>query len=186
MGSATGDFASRASSRRYQPSRLFLTVLLLAAFSAAVEGLQYAAAGSTAARTPVQPPHSDIITHDNRLAQNSEDGDPSGENDDGGGNGSCTAYEIAKAGVVGAAVTTVAVPLIVLFGVGLSPCGPVAGGWFAANQGAAISAASTMAWLQSLAMGGNAVAAWIIGCVSAATGGGSGAYLMHLLGCSQE
>ena len=125
-------------------------------------------------------------TETDRTAQNSEDGDPSGENDDGGGNGSCTAYEVAKAGVVGAAVTMIAVPLIVLFGVGLSPCGPVAGGWFAANQGAAISAASTMAWLQSLAMGGNAVAAWIIGCVSAATGGGSGAYLMHLLGCSQE
>ena len=68
MGSATGDFASRASSRRYQPSRLFLTVLLLAAFSAAVEGLQYAAAGSTAARIPVQPPHSDIITHNNRQS----------------------------------------------------------------------------------------------------------------------
>ncbi|RYH24774.1 hypothetical protein EON65_16250 [archaeon] len=50
----------------------------------------------------------------------------------------------------GAAGTALAVGA--LLALGLSPLGPIAGGWFAANMGAGLAAGSTMAMLQSTAM----------------------------------
>ena len=72
---------------------------------------------------------------------------------------------------VGALVLLIAIPLIIYFGFGLGLLGPVAGGWFALNQGAGVAAGGIMAWLQALAMGGNATAAYIIAAVGAAFGG---------------
>lgn len=51
-------------------------------------------------------------------------------------------------GAVGAAVVAGA-----MFAVGLSVLGPIAGGWFAANMGAGLTAGSMMSTLQSIAMG---------------------------------
>lgn len=53
--------------------------------------------------------------------------------------------------------------------VGLSPLGPIAGGYFAANMGAGLVAGSGMALLQSAAM--TATAYWAGGAVGAAAGG---------------
>ena len=53
--------------------------------------------------------------------------------------------------VVGAALAPVA-----LSAIGLSTLGPVAGGWFAANMGAGLTAGSSMALIQSAAMTGAA------------------------------
>lgn len=72
---------------------------------------------------------------------------------------------------MGALVVLIAIPLIIFFGFGLGLLGPVAGGWFALNQGAGLTAGGIMAWLQALAMGGNASAAYIIAAVGAALGG---------------
>jgi hypothetical protein len=72
---------------------------------------------------------------------------------------------------VGALVLLIAIPLIIYFGFGLGLLGPVAGGWFALNQGAGVAAGGIMAWLQALAMGGNATAAYVIAAVGAAFGG---------------
>ena len=72
---------------------------------------------------------------------------------------------------MGALVLLIAIPLIIYFGFGLGLLGPVAGGWFALNQGAGVAAGGIMAWLQALAMGGNVNAAWIIAAVGAAFGG---------------
>ena len=72
---------------------------------------------------------------------------------------------------VGALVLLIALPLIIFYGFGIGLLGPVAGGWFALNQGAGVAAGSMMAWLQALAMGGNATAAFIIGAVSTVLGG---------------
>ena len=44
-----------------------------------------------------------------------------------------------------------------LAAIGLTEIGPTAGGWFAATQGQAIAKGSSLAILQSLAMGGSAV-----------------------------
>jgi hypothetical protein len=57
--------------------------------------------------------------------------------------------------IVLGAVGAVAAPLLVtgaFYAIGLSTVGPIAGGWFAANMGAGLTAGSTMAVLQSAAM----------------------------------
>jgi hypothetical protein len=52
---------------------------------------------------------------------------------------------------IGTGIGMVAAPLFFL-AVGLSPVGPIAGGYFAANMGAGLAAGSTMAGLQAAAM----------------------------------
>jgi len=54
---------------------------------------------------------------------------------------------------IGTIVGLAAVPVLFVV-VGLSPLGPLAGGWFASNMGAGLAAGSTMAGLQSAAMTG--------------------------------
>lgn len=77
----------------------------------------------------------------------------------------------AGGSTVGAAVGLVAVPLAFL-AIGLSPIGPIAGGWFAANMGAGLAAGSTMAGLQAAAMTGAGVgtATGVGGAVGAGVG----------------
>ena len=74
---------------------------------------------------------------------------------------------------VGAGVGAAALP-ITLVALGLSPIGPVAGGWFAANQGAALAAGGAMATMQSMAMFGSVVKSVMIGAGFTATGAGAG------------
>lgn len=57
----------------------------------------------------------------------------------------------AVGAVVGVGIVAVAIPLV-----GLSPLGPVAGGWFAANMGAGLVAGSWMSLAQSVVMTGSA------------------------------
>ena len=68
---------------------------------------------------------------------------------------------------IGTGIGVVAVPLFFL-AVGLSPIGPIAGGFFAANMGAGLAAGSTMAGLQAAAMTGAGVG------TAAAVGGAAG------------
>jgi hypothetical protein len=68
---------------------------------------------------------------------------------------------------IGTGIGVVAVPLFFL-AIGLSPIGPIAGGFFAANMGAGLAAGSTMAGLQAAAMTGAGVG------TAAAVGGAAG------------
>ena len=95
-------------------------------------------------------------------------------------NSSCTTLFYGEVFAIGAVIVIVAIPLLV-WGIGLSLLGPVAGGWFAANMGASISALSFMAFLQSLAMGGNAFAAYIIAVIGGMLGGLSAIEIISLL-----
>ena len=72
---------------------------------------------------------------------------------------------------VGVVTGLVAVPLVFL-ALGLTPIGPIAGGWFAANMGAGVAAGSGMAALQSAAMtgAGYGTAAAVGGTVGAGVG----------------
>lgn len=69
----------------------------------------------------------------------------------------CTISGTSTAIAVGAAIGS-AVVLGTFLAIGLSPIGPIAGGLFAANMGAAVSAGSWMAVAQSAAMTGTAYA----------------------------
>ena len=70
----------------------------------------------------------------------------------------------AAGGVVGVGLATGA-----LFAVGLSSIGPIAGGAFAASQGAGVTAGSLMAIAQSAAMTGSYVGtAWTVGTIAGA------------------
>ena len=73
-------------------------------------------------------------------------------------------------GIAGAAV----LPTFLL-AIGLTPAGPVAGGWFAASQGAGVAAGSWMASWQSMAMFGSLAKSLTVGAGFAATGAGAGA-----------
>ena len=73
-------------------------------------------------------------------------------------------------GLAGAAV----LPTFLL-AIGLTPAGPVAGGWFAASQGAGVAAGSWMASWQSMAMFGSLAKSLTVGAGFAATGAGAGA-----------
>ena len=61
-------------------------------------------------------------------------------------------------GIAGAAV----LPTFLL-AIGLTPAGPVAGGWFAASQGAGVAAGSWMASWQSMAMFGSLAKSLAVG-----------------------
>ena len=89
------------------------------------------------------------------VESNNQDGD--GGNQAGGNNDHIWAA-IGKGTVaVGVGVTVgLALPGLVFGALGLSAAGPVAGGWFAGASGAAIAKGSTMAFIQSAAMGGQA------------------------------
>jgi hypothetical protein len=65
----------------------------------------------------------------------------------------CTAEDAGIATVVGGAVGVVLVGATFL-ALGLTPIGPVAGGWFAANMGAGLAAGSMMSVVQAAAMTG--------------------------------
>jgi hypothetical protein len=95
-------------------------------------------------------------------------------------NSTCTTIYYGEVFGIGALIVVVAIPLI-LWGIGLSLLGPTAGGWFAANMGASLSAGTIMAFLQSLAMGGNAFALWIISVIGALCGGLSAIQIINLL-----
>ena len=73
-------------------------------------------------------------------------------------------------GIAGAAV----LPTFLL-AIGLTPAGPLAGGWFAASQGAGVAAGSWMASWQSMAMFGSLAKSLTVGAGFAATGAGAGA-----------
>ena len=83
-----------------------------------------------------------------------------------GGRGKAT----ITGGIAGAAV----LPTFLL-AIGLTPAGPVAGGWFAASQGAGVAAGSWMASWQSMAMFGSLAKSLTVGAGFAATGAGAGA-----------
>ena len=74
---------------------------------------------------------------------------------------------------VGAGVGAMALPTFLL-AIGLTPIGPAAGGWFAANMGAALPAGGTMATLQSMAMFGKLAKSIMLGVGFSATGAGAG------------
>ena len=61
-----------------------------------------------------------------------------------------------KATVIGGIAGAAVLPTFLL-AIGLTPAGPVAGGWFAASQGAGVAAGSWMASWQSMAMFGSLV-----------------------------
>lgn len=79
----------------------------------------------------------------------------------------------AAAGTTGGAVAGAALGALAVGGtfvlLGLTPLGPVAGGWFAANMGAGLASGGWMALLQSAAMSGTAYG------TAAATGAAAGA-----------
>ena len=77
-------------------------------------------------------------------------------------------------GIAGAAVGAAVLPTFLL-AIGLTPAGPVAGGWFAASQGTGIAAGSWMASWQSMAMFGSLAKSLTVGAGFAATGAGAGA-----------
>ena len=74
---------------------------------------------------------------------------------------------------VGAGAGAMALPTFLL-AIGLTPIGPAAGGWFAANMGAALPAGGTMATLQSMAMFGELAKSIMLGVGFSATGAGAG------------
>ena len=79
-----------------------------------------------------------------------------------------------KATVIGGIAGAAVLPTFLL-AIGLTPAGPVAGGWFAASQGAGVAAGSWMASWQSMAMFGSLAKSLTVGAGFAATGAGAGA-----------
>jgi hypothetical protein len=79
-----------------------------------------------------------------------------------------------KATIIGGIAGAAILPTFLL-AIGLTPAGPVAGGWFAASQGAGIAAGSWMASWQSMAMFGSLAKSLTVGAGFAATGAGAGA-----------
>ena len=79
-----------------------------------------------------------------------------------------------KATVIGGIAGAAVLPTFLL-AIGLTPAGPVAGGWFAASQGAGVAAGSWMASWQSMAMFGSIAKSLTVGTAFAATGAGAGA-----------
>lgn len=67
----------------------------------------------------------------------------------------CSVEDAGIATVVGGAAGVVLIGATFL-ALGLTPIGPLAGGWFAANMGAGLAAGSMMSVLQSAAMTGTA------------------------------
>ena len=79
-----------------------------------------------------------------------------------------------KATIIGGIAGAAVLPTFLL-AIGLTPAGPVAGGWFAASQGAGVAAGSWMASWQSMAMFGSLAKSLTVGAGFAATGAGAGA-----------
>lgn len=79
-----------------------------------------------------------------------------------------------KATIIGGIAGAAVLPTFLL-AIGLTPVGPVAGGWFAASQGAGVAAGSWMASWQSMAMFGSLAKSLTVGAGFAATGAGAGA-----------
>ena len=79
-----------------------------------------------------------------------------------------------KATIIGGINGAAVLPTFLL-AIGLTPAGPVAGGWFAASQGAGVAAGSWMASWQSMAMFGSLAKSLTVGAGFAATGAGAGA-----------
>ena len=75
-----------------------------------------------------------------------------------------------KATIIGGIAGAAVLPTFLL-AIGLTPAGPVAGGWFAASQGAGVAAGSWMASWQSMAMFGSLAKSLTVGAGFAATGG---------------
>ena len=74
---------------------------------------------------------------------------------------------------VGAGVGVLTLPAF-LTAIGLTPAGPVVGGWFAGNMGAGVAAGGIMATLQSMAMLGSVWKAIAIGGAFTTTGAAAG------------
>ena len=79
-----------------------------------------------------------------------------------------------KATIIGGIAGAAVLPTFLL-AIGLTPAGPVAGGWFAASQGAGVAAGSWMASWQSMAMFGSLAKSLAVGAGFTATGAGAGA-----------
>ena len=79
-----------------------------------------------------------------------------------------------KATIIGGIAGAAVLPTFLL-AIGLTPAAPVAGGWFAASQGAGVAAGSWMASWQSMAMFGSLAKSLTVGAGFAATGAGAGA-----------
>ena len=79
-----------------------------------------------------------------------------------------------KATIIGGIAGAAVLPTFLL-AIGLTPAGPMAGGWFAASQGAGVAAGSWMASWQSMAMFGSLAKSLTVGAGFAATGAGAGA-----------
>jgi len=77
-----------------------------------------------------------------------------------------------KATIIGGIAGAAVLPTFLL-AIGLTPAGPVAGGWFAASQGAGVAAGSWMASWQSMAMFGSLAKSLTVGAGFAATGAGA-------------
>ena len=77
-----------------------------------------------------------------------------------------------KATIIGGIAGAAVLPTFLL-AIGLTPAGPVAGGWFAASQGACVAAGSWMASWQSMAMFGSLAKSLTVGAGFAATGAGA-------------
>ena len=77
-----------------------------------------------------------------------------------------------KATIIGGIAGAAILPTFLL-AIGLTPAGPVAGGWFAASQGAGVAAGSWMASWQSMAMFGSLAKSLTVGAGFAATGAGA-------------
>ena len=73
-----------------------------------------------------------------------------------------------KATIIGGIAGAAVLPTFLL-AIGLTPAGPVAGGWFAASQGAGVAAGSWMASWQSMAMFGSLAKSLTVGAGFAAT-----------------
>ena len=74
---------------------------------------------------------------------------------------------------IGAAVGALTLPAFLLL-IGLTPAGPVAGGWFAGSMGAGLTAGGPMATLQSMAMLGSIWKSIMFGAAFTTTGIGAG------------
>lgn len=108
---------------------------------------------------PLNPEQNGI---DGNGEQNNEEGDPA----NGAADGGIHLKERLQNAAIGATVG-VAVVFTGLAVIGLGPLGPVAGGIFASNMGAGLTAGSAMSVLQSAAMTGT-VYGWGAGFAAAA------------------
>ncbi len=79
-----------------------------------------------------------------------------------------------KATIIGGIAGAAVLPTFLL-AIGLTPAGPMAGGWFAASQGAGVAAGSWMASWQSMAMFGSLAKSLAVSAGFAVTGAGTGA-----------